>query len=304
MHLTVDTRHFDAVLDTSRMHVNGACVAFGSGSQRVTPLRGTPLTFIPALLLQDLGTSSSAATSAARNSMIGSASVFLGCFQSSSRTSLGTSQPYWGCLQCEGLIPKLDGDRGGGVRVIHHRVLQGAITLLHFSKCSRPLIQSVKSTLSDLIRRDYDQGFAQPDLRAERKGALSGGFLLAFLCLRPKRAPKNLRQTLVTSDTLVSLEKVLPNLKSCKPVGSTPSSTPWVHGWVSVSSTHTGCHCQVCAELWPPPKQIEASDAYPNQGVGCMMGAYGMSFQRYMFGGQIVGNRASVKFLRCLGPSF
>ena len=42
------------------------------------------------------------------------------------------------------------------------------------------------------VRRDYHQGFAQPDLRAEKKGALSGGFVLIFLCLRPKRAPKKI----------------------------------------------------------------------------------------------------------------
>ena len=51
---------------------------------------------------------------------------------------------------------------------------------------------------------------------AKRKGkkrALSGSFLLVFL-LRPKRAPKTLRETLVTSDTRVSLVKVPPQ-QSC-----------------------------------------------------------------------------------------
>ena len=64
----------------------------------------------------------------------------------------------------------------------------------------------------EVFRRDYHQSFVQPDFRAEKKGALSGGFLLIFLCLRPKRAPKSLRQTLVTSDTHVSLVKVLPKV--------------------------------------------------------------------------------------------
>ena len=40
------------------------------------------------------------------------------------------------------------------------------------------------------IRRDYHQSFVQPDFRAEKKRVLSGGFLLIFLCLRPKRTLK------------------------------------------------------------------------------------------------------------------
>ena len=59
------------------------------------------------------------------------------------------------------------------------------------------------------VRRDYHQSFMQPDFREEKKSALSGNFLLIFLCLRPKRARKNLRQTLVTSGMRVSLVKVL-----------------------------------------------------------------------------------------------
>ena len=67
-----------------------------------------------------------------------------------------------------------------------------------------------------LIGRDYHQSFVQPDFGAGKKKALSGSFLLIFLCLRPKRAPKNLRETLVASDTRVSLVKVLPNLTLLK----------------------------------------------------------------------------------------
>ena len=57
---------------------------------------------------------------------------------------------------------------------------------------------------------DYHQGFAQPDFRAEKKGALSGGFSAYFPVFKAEKGPKNLRQTLVTSDTRVSLVKVLP----------------------------------------------------------------------------------------------
>ena len=53
----------------------------------------------------------------------------------------------------------------------------------------------------------------------EKNGPSLEGFLPVFLCLRPKRAPKNLHQTLVTSDTRVSLVKVLPN---CLSVCSSP----------------------------------------------------------------------------------
>ena len=45
---------------------------------------------------------------------------------------------------------------------------------------------------------------------AQKNRTLSGGFLFIFLCLRTKRAPKNLRQTLVTGDMRVGLVKVLP----------------------------------------------------------------------------------------------
>ena len=74
------------------------------------------------------------------------------------------------------------------------------------------------------LRREYHQSFAQPDFRAEKKKALSGGFLLIFLCVRPKRAPKYLRQTLVASDKCVSLVKVVPNCLDSKPLAcNTPS---------------------------------------------------------------------------------
>ena len=50
-----------------------------------------------------------------------------------------------------------------------------------------------------------------PTLARIKKRAPSGDFLLIFLCFRPKGPQKNLRETLVTSDTRVSLVKVLPN---------------------------------------------------------------------------------------------
>ena len=46
--------------------------------------------------------------------------------------------------------------------------------------------------------------------KKEKKRPSLEGFLLVFLCLRLKRAPKFLRQTLVTSDTHVSLAKSCP----------------------------------------------------------------------------------------------
>ena len=66
-----------------------------------------------------------------------------------------------------------------------------------------------------ILRKDYHQSFAQPDFGADLKKGLSGDFLLVFLCFRPKGPQKNLRETLVTSDTRVSLVKVLPKIPSC-----------------------------------------------------------------------------------------
>ena len=91
-------------------------------------------------------------------------------------------------------------------------------------------LREVEGLVSTEISRDYHQSFQQPGFCAERKkGALSGGFLLIFLCAGPKSAPnksapraisggflliflclrltrpqKIVGQALVSSDTLVS----------------------------------------------------------------------------------------------------
>ena len=61
------------------------------------------------------------------------------------------------------------------------------------------------------FRRDYHRSFVQPDFRAEKNVPFLEVFCLFSCVLWPKRAPKNLHQTLVTSDTHGSLVKVLPN---------------------------------------------------------------------------------------------
>ena len=60
------------------------------------------------------------------------------------------------------------------------------------------------------FRRDYHQTFVQPDFRAEKKKPSLEVFYLFSCVSGRKRPPKNLRQTLVTSGTRVSLVKVLP----------------------------------------------------------------------------------------------
>ena len=58
-----------------------------------------------------------------------------------------------------------------------------------------------------------------PTLAQRKKGPSLEVFCLCFLCLRPKRAPQNLRQTLVTSDIRVSLVKALPDLSGTDMTG-------------------------------------------------------------------------------------
>ena len=61
---------------------------------------------------------------------------------------------------------------------------------------------------SPFLRREYHQSCAQPGFHAETKGAISGHFLLIFLCLEQERAGK---KPALNPGTRVSLVKVLSN---------------------------------------------------------------------------------------------
>ena len=67
------------------------------------------------------------------------------------------------------------------------------------------------------LQKGLSPEFRATRLSRRKKRALSSleGFLLIFLCFRPKGPQKNLHQTLVTSDTRISLVKVLPNHFLC-----------------------------------------------------------------------------------------
>ena len=51
-------------------------------------------------------------------------------------------------------------------------------------------LKDPSSKLSALLRRDYHQVSRNPAFAQKKRGPSLEGFLLIFLCLRPKRAPK------------------------------------------------------------------------------------------------------------------
>ena len=77
------------------------------------------------------------------------------------------------------------GGGGAGTRRVSAE-REGAAAKLFFSRPKFP----PSGVEWPQVRRDYHQSFVQPDFRAEKKRVLSGGFLLIFQCLRPKRTLK------------------------------------------------------------------------------------------------------------------
>ena len=89
--------------------------------------------------------------------------------------------------------------------------------------CAIPYENKAKACdtpLCDTISRGYcSEGTitrvsCNPTFAQRKRRVLSGGFLLILLCVSGRKGPsKDLRETLVTSDTRVSLVKVLPKLR-------------------------------------------------------------------------------------------
>ena len=90
------------------------------------------------------------------------------------------------------LHPGFDGFRGSG----EHIALLVLVTQNAGQRCN--------------CQKTITRVSCNPTFVQKKKRALSGGLLLLFLCFRAEKGPKNLHQTLVASDTRVSLVKVLP----------------------------------------------------------------------------------------------
>ena len=58
------------------------------------------------------------------------------------------------------------------------------------SQASKP--EPFGKTSAKIARRDYHQGFAQPDFRAEKKGTLSGGFSAYFPVFKAEKGQKKI----------------------------------------------------------------------------------------------------------------